>query len=760
MARGLGAGLAALLCAGSMLAAGEISAQTASGAALVREVERQAPATPRAPAGAPNIVLILLDDTGFAAASTFGGQADTPTLSKLAAEGLRYTTFNVTAICSPTRAALLSGRNPHRVGFGSTPEAFRPHPGYNGVWPKESASIAEVLRRHGYSTAAYGKWHNTPYWELNPAGPFDHWPTNLGFERFYGFMIGEVSQWEPPLYRDTIPVTPPRTPDQGYHFTTDITDEAIRWLNVQESLAPEKPYFLYFAPAAPHKPHHVAREWIARYEGRFDKGWDVLRRETFERQKKLGVIPRGAVLTPRPAIIPAWDSLSPDQRRLAARQMEIYAAFLEHTDAEIGRLIERVRAGSGGENTLVLYVVSDNGASAMDGTMGSNDTHAPAISLQAQLAQLDALGGPDHLNAYAAGWAWMNSTPFQWTKGIASHWGGTRVPLVASWPDRIGARGEVRTQFAYATDLAATILDAAGADPTRPIDGIVQTPLDGRSLMATFDSADAPSPRRVQYFENWASRSIYKDGWTAGVRIVGPNLGENIRRGPEPGADTWELYHVAEDFSQSRDLAHARPDKLRELQQAFDEEARRNNVFPIEAPNVRYTPPMITAGRTRFAYFPGSPWISYRSLPSLSRPHAIEVSAKLSGDSSGVLVSSGSRLGGFVLYVENGRLVYENNFAGRMRQKLVATEPLPVGDVRIVFEMRGTQSSGAPFEAEGKLSVNERVVAEGPLGPVADPVYDVASFSVGEARVSPVSPATPLPSRFSGRIERVEVVLR
>ena len=750
---------AAHLCVGCLLATATAADAEIPATLPTPDVRQEVPAPPRAPAGAPNIVLILLDDAGFAAASTFGGQARTPTLSRLADEGLRYTTFNVTAICSPTRAALLSGRNQHRVGFGSTPEAFRPYPGYNGVWPKESASIAEVLRRNGYSTAAYGKWHNTPFWELSPVGPFDHWPTSLGFERFYGFMIGEVSQWEPPLYRDTMAVVPPKTPDQGYHLTTDIADEAIRWLNVQESLAPEKPYFLYFAPAAPHKPHHVPRDWIARYEGKFDKGWDVLRRETFERQRRRGVIPRDAVLTPRPDAIPPWESLSPDQRRLAARQMEVYAAFLEHTDVEIGRVLDRVRAGPGGENTLVLYVASDNGASAMDGVMGSNDTHAPAIAIAAQLAELDALGGTEHLNAYAAGWAWMNSTPFQWTKGIASHWGGTRVPLVVSWPQRIRARGEVRTQFAYATDLAATILDAAGVDATRPIDGVAQTPLDGHSLEPTFDRADAPSPRRVQYFENWGSRAIYKDGWTAGVRIVGQNLGENIRRGPEPGADRWELYNVAADFSQSRDLARTYPDKLRELQQTFAEEAQRNNVHPIEAPNVRYPPPTLATGRTRFVYFPDSPWFSYRALPSLSRPHAITVSAHITPGASGVLVTSGSRLGGFVLYVEDGRLVYENNFAGRTRQRLIAAEPLPLGDIKIVFEMRGAPVPGAPFEAVGVLTVDGRKVAYGPLGPVADPVYDVASFSVGEARISPVSPATPLPSRFSGRIEKVEVVL-
>ncbi|MBL8553862.1 MAG: arylsulfatase [Phenylobacterium sp.] len=711
-------------------------------------------------ADAPNVVLILLDDAGYAASTTFGGFADTPTLSRLAQEGLRYTSFNVSAICSPTRAALLSGRNQHRVGFGSTPEAYRPYAGYNGVWPRESASIAEVLRRAGYSTAAFGKWHNTPYWELTPTGPFDRWPTGLGFEHFYGFMIGEVSQWEPPLYRDTAPVTPPRTAEQGYHLTTDITDEAVQWLRTQRAFAPERPYFLYFAPGAPHKPHHVPADWIARYKGRFDRGWDVLRQETFERQKQLGVIPSEARLTPRPPEIPAWSALSPDEQRLAARQMEVYAAFLAHTDAEIGRLIQAVRSRPDGENTLILYVASDNGASAMDGVLGSNDTHAPPTPVAEQLAQIDELGGPDHLNAYAAGWAWMNSTPFQWTKGIASHWGGTRAPLVASWPRRIAGRGEVRTQFAYATDIAATVYDAAGIDPRRPIDGIAQTALDGVSLLRTFADARAASPRRTQYFENWGSRAIYRDGWVAGVRMVGQNLGENIRRGPAPGAQTWELYDVAHDFSQAQDLAAARPGKLKELQAAFDAEARRNGVYPIETPNVRYAPPSPIAGRTSFVYFPGAPWTSYRALPSLSRPHAIEVTAEVHGAPSGVLVSHGSRLGGFVLYVRDGRVVYENNAAGRRRVRLEAPGPLPDGEVRIRFEMHGAAAPGAPFSGQGALFVNGRQVANGPLGPITDPAYDAASFSVGEARISPVSRAMPLPSRFEGRIAQVEVELR
>lgn len=721
------------------------------------------------PKGAPNIVLILLDDAGFAATSTFGGLAQTPTLTKLAKEGLRYNRFHTTAVCSPTRAALLSGRNPHQVGYGGTAELNSGFPGYNGLWPKSAATIAEVLKQNGYSTAAFGKWHNTPGFEISQIGPFDHWPTQMGFEHFYGFMMGETSQWEPLLWRDTTAVEPPATPEAGYHFTTDIASEAISWLHTQEALAPDKPYLLYFAPAGAHKPHHVPADWIARYRGQFDKGWDQIRSDTFERQKALGVIPKDTVLTPRPDGIAAWESLTPDQKRLAAHEMETFAAFLSHTDNEIGRVIKTIRDGPQGDNTLILYIASDNGASGMDGLLGNDETNAPVAPVETQLRRLSEAGGPDHLNAYSAGWAWMNNTPFQWMKLNGSHLGGVRVPLVVSWPHHISDAGGVRTQFTDVNDVAATLYEAVGIRSPAFVNGVAQIPLEGKSFLGSLTDAKAPAHHQVQYFENWGDNAIYSDGWMASLRRRTPWL-SLLNGATNRTTAQWELYNLETDYSQAHNLAAAEPKKLAEMEALFDQEARRNQVYPtglsVDQANAS---PSLGRERATFSFYRDMPVLSWQAAPNMARSHQIRAAITVperNGD--GVIFTRGSRIGGFSLYVKDGHLTYENNYQGRLREKIVSPETLSAGKTDIRFEFT---SDPAPKLAEkrfgrseyagtGRLYINDRLVSEGRLEHVANPYIGMTSLTVGRAANSPVSKDYSLPFTYGGQIDKVEVELR
>jgi arylsulfatase A-like enzyme len=522
----------------------------------------QWPDMPKAPKDAPNIVVILLDDIGFADTSTFGGLADTPQLDAIAARGLRYNNFNVTAMCSPTRASLLTGHNHHRVGFAAITEYANGYPGHDSYWKQSTAPVAEVLRQSGYRTAAIGKWHNTPEWEISQAGPFDRWPTGLGFDYFYGFMGAEDNQWEPDrLYLGTTPIEAPHRPGEPYHLTRDLTDKAITWLQTQRSLASEKPWFLYLATGGVHTPHHAPPDWVARFSGRYDKGWDVLRQEVFARQKRLGVIPADAVLTPRPARIPAWNTLSAGQRRLYARRMEVYAAYVAYTDHELGRLIDHVRAAPGGDNTLIIYVAGDNGA------LGSNPrNYGGPVSLAEDLARIDKLGGPEvPFNHNQDGWGWMSNTPFQYWKTVASHFGGLRAPLIISWPARFAGNGALRPQFAHVTDIVPTIYEAIGITPPASVDGVAQQPLDGVSLVPGFARADVASAHHTQYFELAGNRSIYHKGWMASAL--------NAFTAPSGRDDVWELYHVDKDFSQARNIADKHPDKLAELKALFDREA-------------------------------------------------------------------------------------------------------------------------------------------------------------------------------------------
>src|SRR6185312_14092572 len=524
----------------------------------------------RPPAGAPNVLIVLLDDVGFGASSAFGGPCHTPTAERLATQGLKYIRFHTTALCSPTRAAMLSGRNHHAVGMGAITEVATAAPGYNSLRPNTCAPLAEVLKLNGYSTAQFGKCHEVPVFEATPIGPFDHWPTGSGFEHFYGFIGGETNQYFPGLFEGTAPVEPEKTPDEGYHLMEDLADRAIAWIHQQKAMAPDKPFFIYFAPGATHAPHHVPREWIAKYKGRFDQGWDNLREETLARQKALGLVPPGTKLTP-------------DERKLFAHQMEVFAGYGEFADHEAGRLVQAIEDLGRMDNTLIFYILGDNGASAEGGMNGlfNEATYFNGVSESVEdvLKHYDELGGPLSYGHYAAGWAVAGDTPFTWTKQVAANYGGTRNGMVVHWPRRIKARGEVRSQWHHVIDIAPTILEAASLPEPKSVNGTAQTPIEGVSLAYTFADPKAASRHTTQYFEIFGNRAIYHDGWLAGT-VHRAAWEFKVRRPLEE--DIWELYDTRSDFSLANDLAAKNPDKLKELQELFLKEAVKNSVLPLD----------------------------------------------------------------------------------------------------------------------------------------------------------------------------------
>lgn len=704
----------------------------------------------------PNIVLILLDDVGYAATEVFGGPVATPELKKLAGQGLSYNNFHTTALCAPTRAALLSGFNHHKVGFGSIPEGEKATSGYDMRWKKSTASVAEVLRENGYTTAAFGKWHNTPYSEITPNGPFEHWPTGLGFDYFYGFMSGEDSQWDPQLYLGTTAIDKPLSKD--YHFTTDIANHAISWLHTRDAVAPEKPYFIYFAPGATHAPHHVPEAWIEKYRGHFNQGWDKLREEIFARQKKLGIIPATTKLTPRPSELPAWDSLSAEGKKVLARQMEAYAGFLAHTDFEVGRLLEAIRKDPQADNTLILYVVGDNGASGeggLEGTYFHVARYRNPPTIQEQLAHLDGLGGPEYDNHYSAAWAWALATPFQWMKQIASHFGGTLDPLIAVWPKKIKAHGEIRSQFAHVNDVAPTLYEVAGIRAPAVVNGVKQQTLDGTSFAYTFDHPEEATHHTLQYFEMLGNRAIYKDGWVAATRHGVPWGGQN--RSPYE-EDRWELYHVAQDISEADDLAQKYPEKLQELKKLFDEEATRNNVLPLGGGP--YRPP---SQPLEFIYYSDVPRIPIRIGPQFSKSHRISIFMDIPKQGAhGVIMATGSKLeGGFAIYAKDDKLVFENQNIDGVSNTI--TTKLPRGKVELTcdFLANTPQTPQATTTVSGvtKLYINGELMGEtnisgraitpyfGSLG--IDRAYDL----IGQRQTYN------LPSKFSGTLEKILVTL-
>ncbi|MBD2411948.1 sulfatase-like hydrolase/transferase [Nostoc calcicola FACHB-3891] len=718
-----------------------------------------------APANAPNVLLVILDDVGFGQASTFGGPVDTPNLTRLAERGLRYNQFHTTALCSPTRAALLTGRNHHSVNTGVVEELATGYPGYTTVLPKSAATVAEILRQNGYNTAAFGKWHNTPDFETSAAGPFDRWPTGLGFEYFYGFLGGDTNQWSPALVENTKRIDKPNKPD--YHLTPDLVDHAIAWIRNQQSIAPEKPFFGYLATGATHAPHHAPKEWIDKYKGKFDQGWDKLREETFARQKQQGVIPANAQLTPRPQELPAWDSLSAEQQKLYAHMAEVFAGFLGHTDYQVGRLINAVDQLGELDNTLVIYVVGDNGASAEGGLTGSVNElqvfNGVPENLQQLLAAYDDLGSPKTFNHFPAAWAWAVSSPFQWTKQIASHFGGTRNPLVISWGANIKDQGGIRSQFHHVIDITPTILEVAGITVPKEVNGVKQQPIEGTSFAYTFDDPNAPSHRETQYFEMLGNRAIYHEGWIAAARH-GRLPWERTAKG-NFDTDKWELYNITEDFSEANNLAKENPEKLEKLQKLFLKEAKKHNVLPLddrlaERFDVKIRP-NLTRGRTTFTYYPGTVGIPEGSAPNLkNRSFTITANVEIpENGAEGVILTQGGRFAGWSFFLEDGKPTYIYNYANTARYTIQSPEKLPIGKstIRFNFDYDGGVGAGGI----GKLFINDRQVAEGRVDKTI--AYRLAldeTFDVGRDTGTPVVDSYQVPFAFTGNLQQVSLDLR
>jgi len=655
----------------------------------------------RPPAGAPNVLLVLLDDVGFGASSAFGGPCETPVAERLAGAGLKYNRFHTTALCSPTRAALLTGRNHHTVGMAGITEIATAAPGYTSVIPNSCASLAETLKLNGYSTAQFGKCHEVPVWETSPMGPFRQWPTGQGFEHFYGFIGGETNQWAPAIYRDTVPIEPENGDDPNYHFGEDMTDHTIAWIRQQKALMGDKPFFAYYAPGATHAPHHVPVEWADKYKGKFDDGWDATRLRTFARQKELGVVPEDATLTERHAEIPSWDDMPDELKPILARQMEVYAGFLEHTDHQIGRIVDALDDLEILDETLVIYIIGDNGASAegtINGTFNELFSLNGALSIETPeflMSKIDDFGGPDAYNHYAVGWAHAMDTPYQWTKQVASHWGGTRNGTIVHWPNGFESRGEVRPQFHHVIDVATTVLDAARIPHPTFVNGVQQEPLHGKSMLPSFDDVAAPEARTTQYFEMFVNRGIYHEGWTAVTRHSTPWLLDQVS--PPIDQDVWELYGP-DDWTQSADLAQEMPDKLAELQTLFLIEAAKYNVLPLDDRRVERVSselagrPTLIQGNTQLL-FGGMGRLSEHSVIDIkNRSHSVTAQIDVPDDgASGVLIAQGGAFGGWVLYVLDGKPAYCYNLFGTQQFKVYSDIALDPGEhqVRVEFDYDG-----------------------------------------------------------------------
>ncbi|HWY53780.1 MAG TPA: arylsulfatase [Terriglobales bacterium] len=721
----------------------------------------------KAPPGAPNVLIILIDDSGFGQWGTFGGQVPTPNLDRLAKMGLRYTRFHTTALCSPTRAALLTGRNHHSAGTGVITEIGDAYPGYSGQIPKSAGMFAEVLRQGGYSTAFIGKNHNIADWETSISGPYDRWPNLQGFDYFYGFLGGEMDQWQPVLYRGTTPVAMqiPKGREGHYTLNDSLADDTIRYIRLEKSTTPDRPFFIYYAPGATHAPHHVPKEWIDKFKGQFNQGWDKYREETYERQLKLGVIPHDTKLTPRPPEIPAWDSLSPDEKRVAERLMEIFAAYTAQTDYEVGRILDALEEIGQLHNTLTLWEIGDNGAS-MEGTLSGCFNELATLQGVSEdasflIQHIDELGSAKASNHIPVGWAWAVNAPFQWGKQVASHLGGTRNPLVIAWPDRIKDGGGIRTQFHHVIDISPTILEAAHLPQPVEVNGVKQKPIEGVSMMYSFDDAKATSPRHIQYFEMFGNRALYKDGWIATARhgrlpwvTAGGTTGDFDN-------DKWELYNLAEDFSEANDLSANYPEKLKELQNDFWIEAKKYDVLPLDDrfsergdPSLR---PSLIAGRTDFTYYPGATRIPEPSAANTKNvSHTITATIEVpQGGADGVLVAEGGAAGGYTLYIKDGVPVYEYNYFAHERYKVTSSERLSRGSavIRVDFKYDGGIGKGGT----ATLFINDKKVGEGRIDKTCPGRFGAESFDVGMDNGSPVSEAYEPPFAYGGTIKKVEI---
>lgn len=724
------------------------------------------------PKDAPNIIIVLMDDVGFGTPSTFGGEVNTPTLSRVASEGICYNEFHTTAICSPTRASLLTGRNHTRVGNGTIAERAVDWDGYTGIIPKEAATVAEVLKDYGYSTSAFGKWHNTPANQTTSQGPFEYWPNNYGFEHFYGFLAGETSQWEPRLVSDFTPVEPPAH-DEKYHLTTDLADKAIDWINQHEAYAADKPFFLYFAPGAGHGPHHIFKEWADKYKGKFNDGWDEYRDRVFKRQKELGWIPANTQLTPRDKTMASWESIPETEKPFQSRLMEVFAGFVEHADYEVGRVLDAVEAMGQKENTIVIFIWGDNGSSA-EGQNGSISEllaqNQIPNTIQQQLAALkllgglDAIGGPLTDNIYHSSWAWAGDTPFRYTKLVASHFGGTRNPMVISWPKGIKADKTPRSQFHHVNDIVPTIYELLGITPPKVVNGFEQMPMDGVSMKYTFDDAKAKPAAKTQFFDNNGSRGVYQDGWyacTFGPLYPWIPAQQGLDKWNSKN-DVWELYNLNEDFSQSNDLAAKEPERLKKMKALFIDQAKDNKALPIGAgiwlrlhPEDAITSPykswVFNASTNRMPEF---------SAPGLGKKsNKVVIDMDIPSNANGVLYALGGGSGGLTCFMENGKLVYEYNMMiierytietkerlspGKHKVEIISTIPKPGAPALIVINVDGKEAS----RGEVKRTVPAAFTAS-------------ETFDVGVDLGSPVSLRyhKKAPFKFIGKIKSVKVDL-
>lgn len=716
----------------------------------------------KAPKGAPNVIIVLIDDMGFGVSESFGGPVTTPTMNRLADQGIRYNRFHTTALCSPTRVALLTGYNHHSNNMGAITEAATTFPGNTGVRPQTITPMAEVLRLNGYNTAAFGKYHETPPWEISVAGPQDRWPTRSGFEKFYGFIGGETNQWAPLVYDGITQVELPE--DSNYHFTTDMTNQAISWVRFQKALAPDRPFFMYFAPGATHAPHHVPAEWIEKYKGKFDQGWDKIREVTLERQKKMGIVPAGTPLAPKPTDIKDWDKLSADEKKLFARQMEVYAGFAEHTDYEVGRLMEAVKDLGVMDNTIVIFIAGDNGASAegqMNG-MFSEMTYFNGVpeTVPDMLKHYDEWGSPSTYPHFAAGWAVAMNSPFSYTKQVASDFGGTRNGMIIHWPAGIKAKGELRSQFGHVIDIAPTVFELAKIPQPKMVNGIKQDPIEGKSLVYTFSQPNAKETHTTQYFEMFGNRGIYHDGWFART-IHRPAWSQKPKTTLQN--DTWELYNTKEDFSLSKDLSSAQPEMLKTLQALFMKEAEKYHVLPLDDRLLERTNaalmgrPTVMGDRKSVTYGEGMKGMGvdiFIDLRNIS--YTIDADVTVAGNGKGVIVAQGGRFGGLSFYLQDGKPMFSYNYLGLQSFHVAGDKPLSPGKYQLRYEF-AYDGGGMGKGGTGTIFVNGQKYAEARIERTQAGIFSVDDLAdIGVDEGTPVG-RYPVPFKFNGKIDKVKI---
>jgi arylsulfatase A-like enzyme len=726
--------------------------------------------TVKAPQGAPNVILVLLDDLGFAGTSAFGGPVSTPTFDRIASEGIYYNNFHTTAVCSPTRAAIKSGRNHQVNNMGFITEMSTGMPGNTGEIPGEVAPVAEMLRLNGYSTGAFGKWHETATWETSISGPFDRWPTRQGFDKFYGFLGGETNQWAPFIYDGTHPVELPEDPK--YHFMNDMTSQAVAWMKFQKAITPDKPYFMYFAPGATHAPHHVPQNYIDKWKGKFDGGWDVMRQQILDRQIKMGIVPKGTKLAPKPEAIQQWNKLSADEKRLFTRQAEVFAGFLDMADYEVGRLLEAVEATGQADNTMIIFVYGDNGTSSEGGTNGmfSEMTYFNGVTetVPDMLKKIDKWGSPETYPHMAAGWAVMFDTPYQWTKQVASDHGGTKVGMAIRWPKGIKSNGGLRPQFSHVIDIAPTILEAAGLPEPKKVNGVAQRPMDGRSLVYSFNEAKAKETHTTQYFEMAGNRAIYHEGWYA--RTIHRAPWEKTPRRSLPD-DIWELYDVTKDFSLTNDLAAKNPEKLKELKDLFMKEAKNNFVLPVddrvfERLNAAAVGrPTLMEDRKSITLAEGMVGIAenaFLSIKNRSKTITADIEIPSSKEANGILIAQAGRFGGWALYVVNGTLAYDYNFLGLQRFTVESGQKLTPGKHTVKFDF-AYDGGGLAKGGLGTLFIDGKKVGEGRIERTQPGIFSAdETVDVGIDLATPVVEriGAEAKSKFNGSISKLVVEIK